>query len=159
MTSQLKIASEENGVSSKIWPSHRAVRQVVGLVAFFVVYDMQIFLKISLFDFFPRFECCMILRVMSPLGNLLFTRTKSWPWLERYVLFELLIFALLWGLLFNVYVAVSLQDVGDGWWEGISPNGNRGLFPEAYVEVKFEHSSFLERVSGKIVIAVQWSHA
>lgn len=33
---------------------------------------------------------------------------------------------------------VSLQDVGEGWWEGISPNGSRGLFPEAYVEVKFE---------------------
>ena len=32
----------------------------------------------------------------------------------------------------------SLQDVGDGWWEGISPDGSRGLFPEAYVEVKFE---------------------
>ena len=42
--------------------------------------------------------------------------------------------------LFSYYfVTASLQDVGDGWWEGISPNGARGLFPEAYVEVKFEH--------------------
>ena len=39
---------------------------------------------------------------------------------------------------------VSLQDVGDGWWEGISPDGSRGLFPEAYVEVKFEDHNFFE---------------
>ncbi|XP_071956407.1 sorting nexin-33-like isoform X2 [Antedon mediterranea] len=30
---------------------------------------------------------------------------------------------------------VIRQDVGDGWWEGQNPNGQRGLFPEAYVEV------------------------
>ncbi|KAJ7392101.1 Sorting nexin-9 [Desmophyllum pertusum] len=32
-------------------------------------------------------------------------------------------------------LTVSRTDVGDGWWEGISPNGSKGLFPEAYVEV------------------------
>lgn len=33
---------------------------------------------------------------------------------------------------------MSLQDVGEGWWEGISPDGTRGLFPEAYVEVSLK---------------------
>lgn len=32
-------------------------------------------------------------------------------------------------------LTVTRTDVGDGWWEGISPNGARGLFPEAYVEL------------------------
>ncbi|XP_066146695.1 sorting nexin lst-4 [Euwallacea fornicatus] len=31
-------------------------------------------------------------------------------------------------------LTVSRTDVGDGWWEGINPNGKSGLFPEAYVE-------------------------
>ena len=31
-----------------------------------------------------------------------------------------------------------VQDVGDGWWEGQLPNGQSGLFPEAYVEVSGE---------------------
>ncbi|XP_062504490.1 sorting nexin-33-like [Corticium candelabrum] len=30
---------------------------------------------------------------------------------------------------------VVRQDVGDGWWEGETSNGTRGLFPESYVEV------------------------
>lgn len=46
-----------------------------------------------------------------------------------------LIFAWLFVCLYFFYF--SCQDVGDGWWEGISPDGSRGLFPEAYVEVKF----------------------
>jgi len=36
-----------------------------------------------------------------------------------------------------VFFIISCQDVGEGWWEGISPGGERGLFPEAYVKVKF----------------------
>ncbi|XP_068725704.1 sorting nexin-33-like isoform X1 [Montipora capricornis] len=32
-------------------------------------------------------------------------------------------------------LTVTRTDVGEGWWEGISPNGVRGLFPEAYVEL------------------------
>ncbi|XP_015764153.1 PREDICTED: sorting nexin-33-like [Acropora digitifera] len=41
-------------------------------------------------------------------------------------------------------LTVTRTDVGDGWWEGIGPTGHRGLFPEAYVEVKFEdHISYL----------------
>lgn len=31
-----------------------------------------------------------------------------------------------------------VQDVGDGWWEGQLPNGQPGLFPQAYVEVSGE---------------------
>lgn len=30
---------------------------------------------------------------------------------------------------------LTRTDVGEGWWEGISPDGTRGLFPEAYVEI------------------------
>lgn len=29
-----------------------------------------------------------------------------------------------------------LQDVGDGWWEGMNGRGEQGLFPEAYVQVR-----------------------
>merc|ERR1712130_393330 len=29
---------------------------------------------------------------------------------------------------------VTRTDVGEGWWEGTRPNGETGLFPEAYVE-------------------------
>jgi len=29
---------------------------------------------------------------------------------------------------------VTRRDVGEGWWEGTRPNGETGLFPEAYVE-------------------------
>lgn len=32
-------------------------------------------------------------------------------------------------------LTVTRTDVGEGWWEGISPDGSRGLFPEAYVEL------------------------
>lgn len=32
-------------------------------------------------------------------------------------------------------LTVTRTDVGDGWWEGISRDGTRGLFPEAYVEL------------------------
>uniref|UniRef100_A0A915JDY2 SH3 domain-containing protein n=1 Tax=Romanomermis culicivorax TaxID=13658 RepID=A0A915JDY2_ROMCU len=31
-------------------------------------------------------------------------------------------------------LSVVRQDVGDGWWEGVSQSGQRGLFPESYVE-------------------------
>ena len=46
-----------------------------------------------------------------------------------------LIFA--WLFVCFYFLFFSCQDVGEGWWEGISPDGSRGLFPEAYVEVKF----------------------
>ena len=29
----------------------------------------------------------------------------------------------------------SLQDIGDGWWEGQLENGEVGLFPESYCEM------------------------
>lgn len=32
-------------------------------------------------------------------------------------------------------LTVTRTDVGEGWWEGIGPDGSRGLFPEAYVEL------------------------
>jgi sorting nexin-9/18/33 len=32
-------------------------------------------------------------------------------------------------------ITVTCQDVGDGWWEGELNNGQKGLFPESYVEV------------------------
>lgn len=28
-----------------------------------------------------------------------------------------------------------MQEVGDGWWEGRTPEGETGLFPETYVEI------------------------
>lgn len=34
-------------------------------------------------------------------------------------------------------LAVSRQDVGEGWWEGTNSRGQAGLFPAAYVEVSF----------------------
>ncbi|XP_019756990.2 sorting nexin lst-4 isoform X1 [Dendroctonus ponderosae] len=37
-------------------------------------------------------------------------------------------------------LTVTRTDVGDGWWEGLNPKGESGLFPEAYVE-KVETSS------------------
>ncbi|KXJ05269.1 Sorting nexin-9 [Exaiptasia diaphana] len=36
-------------------------------------------------------------------------------------------------------LTVTRTDVGDGWWEGMNHNGMRGLFPEAYVEVRKSH--------------------
>lgn len=32
-------------------------------------------------------------------------------------------------------LTVTRTDVGEGWWEGVGPDGSRGLFPEAYVEL------------------------
>lgn len=32
-------------------------------------------------------------------------------------------------------LTVTNTNVGDGWWEGTNPQGQRGLFPAAYVEV------------------------
>lgn len=32
-------------------------------------------------------------------------------------------------------VTVLKTDVGDGWWEGVTPSGNKGLFPESYVNL------------------------
>lgn len=37
-------------------------------------------------------------------------------------------------------VTVLKTDVGDGWWEGITPSGEKGLFPESYVEVNGEQN-------------------
>ena len=31
-------------------------------------------------------------------------------------------------------LTVTRTDVGEGWWEGSTPQGQTGLFPEAYVE-------------------------
>ncbi|KAJ8963685.1 hypothetical protein NQ317_014999 [Molorchus minor] len=31
-------------------------------------------------------------------------------------------------------LTVARTDVGEGWWEGVNPKGQSGLFPEAYVE-------------------------
>ena len=31
-------------------------------------------------------------------------------------------------------LTVTRSDVGEGWWEGSTPQGQTGLFPEAYVE-------------------------
>ncbi|XP_030745585.1 sorting nexin lst-4 [Sitophilus oryzae] len=31
-------------------------------------------------------------------------------------------------------LSVTRTDVGEGWWEGLNPQGQSGLFPEAYVE-------------------------
>lgn len=32
-------------------------------------------------------------------------------------------------------LTITRTDVGEGWWEGTKPNGEKGLFPEAYVEI------------------------
>ena len=34
-------------------------------------------------------------------------------------------------------LTVTRQNVGDGWWEGVNQAGQTGLFPAAYVEVRF----------------------
>ena len=34
-------------------------------------------------------------------------------------------------------LTVTRTDVGEGWWEGTNSKGESGLFPEAYVEVKY----------------------
>ena len=34
-------------------------------------------------------------------------------------------------------LAVTRQNVGEGWWEGVNQAGQTGLFPAAYVEVRF----------------------
>lgn len=31
-------------------------------------------------------------------------------------------------------LTITRTDVGEGWWEGKTPGGEAGLFPEAYVE-------------------------
>ena len=31
-------------------------------------------------------------------------------------------------------LTITRTDVGEGWWEGRTPGGQAGLFPEAYVE-------------------------
>ena len=35
-------------------------------------------------------------------------------------------------------LTVTRTDVGEGWWEGTNSKGESGLFPEAYVEVKYQ---------------------
>jgi sorting nexin-9/18/33 len=37
-------------------------------------------------------------------------------------------------------ITVTRTDVGEGWWEGTRPNGQTGLFPEAYVEEVVEEA-------------------
>lgn len=37
-------------------------------------------------------------------------------------------------------VTVLKTDVGDGWWEGTTPSGETGLFPESYVEMTVEQN-------------------
>lgn len=32
-------------------------------------------------------------------------------------------------------VTITNKSIGDGWWEGSTPSGHTGLFPEAYVEL------------------------
>lgn len=32
-------------------------------------------------------------------------------------------------------LTITNRDIGEGWWEGINKRGEKGLFPEAYVEV------------------------
>ena len=34
-------------------------------------------------------------------------------------------------------LTVTRTDVGEGWWEGTNQRGESGLFPEAYVEVRY----------------------
>ena len=36
-------------------------------------------------------------------------------------------------------LTLTRQDVGEGWWEGTNSSGQTGLFPLAYVEVKFNN--------------------
>ena len=38
-------------------------------------------------------------------------------------------------------LTVTRKDVGEGWWEGTNARGQSGLFPEAYVEVTYNHFS------------------
>lgn len=50
-------------------------------------------------------------------------------------------FVILLSCLF-VCIFFFCQDVGEGWWEGISLDGLRGLFFEVYVEVKLNFGEF-----------------
>ena len=34
-------------------------------------------------------------------------------------------------------LTLTNTDIGEGWWEGTNANGQSGLFPEAYVEVRY----------------------
>jgi len=34
-------------------------------------------------------------------------------------------------------LTVTRQNVGEGWWEGVNQAGEMGIFPAAYVEVRF----------------------
>lgn len=34
-------------------------------------------------------------------------------------------------------LTVTRQNVGEGWWEGVNQAGQTGLFPAAYVEVRY----------------------
>ena len=43
-------------------------------------------------------------------------------------------------------VTIYRKDVGDGWWEGKTQNGESGLFPAAYVEV-LQNGNHLQSVS------------
>ena len=36
----------------------------------------------------------------------------------------------------NQVLTIIRQDVGDGWWEAETSNKQKGLIPEAYVEVR-----------------------
>ena len=36
----------------------------------------------------------------------------------------------------NDIVTVLRQDIGEGWWEAKKTNGEQGLIPESYVEVR-----------------------
>lgn len=49
-------------------------------------------------------------------------------------------------------VTVLKRDVGDGWWEGMTPSGESGLFPESYVELIHEENGVT--VSSDFVIAI-----
>lgn len=40
-------------------------------------------------------------------------------------------------------LSLSLQDVGEGWWEGVNSSGLKGLFPAGYVEVRLTFRFYL----------------
>ena len=48
----------------------------------------------------------------------------------------------------NEVLEVIRQDVGEGWWEAENPSGQRGLVPEAYVEVRFNDIHELKWLEG-----------
>ena len=127
----------------KVWRFHLAVKYVIVTSdSFHSLYSFFSSDLLTLTTFVRRYAYCTILKVIDLLENSSSTRTKFWPWPERYVRLRLFCNAdtvCIWDCYYIIFMLFLCfrQDVGEGWWEGVGPDGSRGLFPEAYVEVRY----------------------